>query len=161
MPLFLVLRQTLNNWSFTLQVTHGFEVHTCWVLSIIARASAISFWLTPQRFATFVWHLWWTFMSQAERKNRGVRTTESCWAIKDLTSGWGGRCCCWPVAKTSIKSSKPRLHSIIYVWLDCTHVAFWLVSRDGIFIVTTGHFYIHQPWQIQTSKTLQCTSAQR
>lgn len=46
------------------------KVFTCWVLSIIARASAISFWLTPQRFATFVWHLWWTFMPHAERKNK-------------------------------------------------------------------------------------------
>lgn len=30
---------------------------TCWVLSIIASASAISFWFMPQRLATFVWHL--------------------------------------------------------------------------------------------------------
>lgn len=30
---------------------------TCCVLSIIASASAISFWFMPQRLATFVWHL--------------------------------------------------------------------------------------------------------
>lgn len=70
MPLFLALKQTLNNRSSFLQVTHSLEVFTCWVLPIIARASAISFWLTPQRFATFVWHLWWTFMPHAERKNK-------------------------------------------------------------------------------------------
>lgn len=42
---------------------------TCWVLSIIASASAISFWFIPQRLATFVWHRWWTFIPHAERKN--------------------------------------------------------------------------------------------
>lgn len=31
-------------------------VPTCWVLSIIASASAISFWFMPHRLATFVWH---------------------------------------------------------------------------------------------------------
>lgn len=34
----------------------------------MARASAISFWLTPQRLATFFWHLWWTFMPHSAQK---------------------------------------------------------------------------------------------
>lgn len=47
-------------------------IPTCWVLSIIARASAISFWFIPQRLATFVWHLWCTFMPHAERRSNAV-----------------------------------------------------------------------------------------
>lgn len=29
------------------------------------KASAKSFWLMPQRLATFIWHLWCTFMPQS------------------------------------------------------------------------------------------------
>lgn len=69
------------------------ELLTCWVLSIIARASAISFWLTPQRFATFVWHLWWTFMPHAERKNRRCQDNEGCKRL-GRNVHW-----CWPGAE--------------------------------------------------------------
>lgn len=69
------------------------ELLTCWVLSIIARASAISFWLTPQRFATFVWHLWWTFMPHAERKNRRCQDNEGCKRL-GRNMHW-----CWPGAE--------------------------------------------------------------
>lgn len=37
----------------------------CWMLSIIASASVISFSFMPQRLATFLWHFWWTFMPHA------------------------------------------------------------------------------------------------
>lgn len=37
---------------------------------MMARASAISFWLTPQRLATFFWHLWWTFMLHSAQKTQ-------------------------------------------------------------------------------------------
>lgn len=92
MPLFLAPKLTLNKWFFFLQVTHSFKVFTCWVLSIIARASAISFWLTPQRFATFVWHLWWTFMPHAERKNKRCQDNKGQLGSKGLTSVWVGTC---------------------------------------------------------------------
>lgn len=32
------------------------------------KASARSFWLIPQRLATLVWHLWWTFILHSEQK---------------------------------------------------------------------------------------------
>lgn len=62
---------------------------TCWVLSIIASASAISFWFIPQRLATFVWHRWWTFMPHAERKKvvreeQGKKPREL-----QMTPAWG------------------------------------------------------------------------
>lgn len=45
---------------------------TCCLLSIMARASAISFWLTPHRLATFFSHLWWTFMLHSDREAGGA-----------------------------------------------------------------------------------------
>lgn len=55
---------------------------TCWVLSIIASASAISFWFIPQRLATFVWHRWWTFIPHAERKNAvGKEQEKKSWGL--------------------------------------------------------------------------------
>lgn len=47
-----------------------FQTLTCCLLSMTARASAISFWLTPQRLATFFWHLWWTFMPHSAQKTQ-------------------------------------------------------------------------------------------
>lgn len=32
------------------------------------KASARSFWLIPQRLATLVWHLWWTFKPHSEQR---------------------------------------------------------------------------------------------
>lgn len=46
------------------------DVLTCCRLSMTARASAISFWLTPHRLATFFWHLWWTFMLHSANKEQ-------------------------------------------------------------------------------------------
>lgn len=110
---------------------------TCWVLSIIARASAISFWFTPQRFATFVWHLWWTFMPHAERQNTRGQDNEGC-------KGLGrNKCCCWPKADSHLNSS----------W-DATQVVFWF-PMETIFVFSSGqrlHFHIHQPLQVQGTK---------
>lgn len=49
----------------------------CWVLSIIASASAISFWFIPQRLATFVWHRWWTFMPHASHLSPCLASPQS------------------------------------------------------------------------------------
>lgn len=42
---------------------------------MIARASAISFWFTPQRLATFFSHLWWTFMLHSAQKTKSYQTS--------------------------------------------------------------------------------------
>lgn len=47
---------------------------TCCLFSMMANASAISFWLTPHRFATFFWHLWWTFMLHSAAKTQHSNT---------------------------------------------------------------------------------------
>lgn len=128
-------RRGLCLWEDNLKMLKPF---TCWVLSIIARASAISFWFTPQRFATLVWHLWWTFMPQAERKNRSCQDNEGC-------KGLGrSKCCCWPGAEIRHLSS----------W-DGTQVDFWFPMED-IFIFSCGqrlHYHIHQPLQVQATKS--------
>ena len=59
-------------WVETVGTRPRKAIPTCWVLSIIARASAISFWFIPQRLATFVWHLWCTFMPHAERRSNAM-----------------------------------------------------------------------------------------
>lgn len=115
------------------------KLFTCWVLSIIARASAISFWFTPQRFATFVWHLWWTFMPHSERKNRRSQGNGGC-------KGLGrNKCCWWPGAEINhLKSS----------W-DGTQAVFWFPMETS-FVFSSGqrlHFHIHQPLQVQAAKT--------
>lgn len=113
------------------------QLFTCWVLSIIARASAISFWFTPQRFATFAWHLWWTFMPHAGRQNKRCQDNEGCKGL--------GRSRCWPGTEIShLKSS----------W-DGTQVVFWF-PMETILVFSSGqrlHFQIHQPLQVQATKT--------
>lgn len=71
---------------------------------MIARASAISFWFTPQRLATFFSHLWWTFMLHSVQKTKRYQTCD-----KNMT-----------------------FENTVLKLLGLSEILFWFVCEEGL-----------------------------
>lgn len=103
---------------------------------MIARASAISFWFTPQRLATFFSHLWWTFMLHSAQKTKRYQTS-SCviktWHLR--TQFWS----CWVCQRSFFDLSVKRVYS----------GQIWETELFSLLVL----FYLHIEDVLATSRT--------